>query len=181
MNWEKDQSPFLLQYLHLFFLLVCLSLPGGLSHRVSSFLGLLLPCHARFCQAPCHLVWWMQVTVACLCLLFCPPWWVVVTCPSFLCLISNIQLLLLGPRPGLFWTTASVSWLALSFLTLSYSQVRSRLLGAPLPDAQGMPSVLGGGVGLLQRVGMCTEQQGSGIPASIPGSLQVGAGWLLFN
>lgn len=164
MNWEKDPFPFLLRYLNLFFLLVCLSLPGGMSHRVSSFLD--LPGSSLFG------------------LMGAGYNGLVFVCSSGLpggLPLSHLQhpAASLGPSPrtlldhGIYLLTCSI-------FSLSYSQVNSRLLQAALPEARGMPSVLGGGAGLLQR-GACARTAATGIPASIPGSLQVGAGWLLFN
>ena len=58
-------------------------------------------------------------------LLSWPPWWVAMTCGFFLCLIPSVRLLPSPPIPGLSWTTAFVSWLAVSFLTPFCSRFNS--------------------------------------------------------
>lgn len=114
----------------------------------------------------CRLQW------PCLCLLFWPPWWPSsVSSPASSCFSWALAQGSSGPQ--------QLS-LDLSYLPLSYSQVNARLLQAALPEARGMPSVLGGGAGLLQRGGV-GKNSGHRHPCLHPWELQVGPGWLLFN
>lgn len=80
-------------------------------------------------------------------LLSWPPWWVAVTCGFFLCLIPSVHLLPSPPIPGLSWTTAFVSRLAVSFLTPFCSRFNSHPPAAALLKHKARPLFLVGDVG----------------------------------